>query len=101
MMFGVPRAGRLVKPAHPNRRVRDQLVTNLEAFEIVFLRRDEILAENSKFFASHAENDIGVGPRIVVATMGLPWTREAFGGDEDLEFARRVLVLCQRRRRVE
>jgi hypothetical protein len=41
---------------------------------------------------SQPENNIGVEPRVVQPGMRLTVSREPLGGDENFEFARRVLA---------
>src|SRR5450631_4592290 len=92
MMFGVPGAGRLMKAAQPDHRIRHHLVTDLEALEIVFLRGDEVFAENAKLLMIQPEDDIGVEPRVIQARMRLTVSREPLRGYENFEFARRLFT---------
>src|ERR1700730_13429238 len=97
MVFRIPGAGRLVKAAQPQYGIGDHLVTELEALEVVFVARDEVFAEDAKLLVSQPENHVGIEPWIILAWVRLAVTRESVGRHEDLEFARRVLVLGERR----
>src|ERR1700722_11928331 len=97
MMFEVPCARGLVKPAQPQHRIGNELVAHLEALQVVLLRRYIKFAEDAKLVVRQPKNQVGVEPRIVVARVRLARARERLGGHENLEFAGRGLVLSERR----
>src|SRR5216684_8595165 len=96
MVFGVPGARRLMEAAEPEHGLGNELVAELQAFEVMFVRRDVVLAEYPEFVLREAEDDIGIEPGIVVPGAHLSGPVEGFSGQEYLELVRRVLMVSER-----
>ena len=93
MVFGVPGAAGLVKAAKPKHRLGNELEAELQAFQIVFVRRDVVLAEYAELVLCEAEDDIGIEPSIIVPGVHPVGPVEGFCGQEHLEFVRRMLMV--------
>src|SRR5450432_2798360 len=96
MVFGVPRASRLMKAAQPQDGIGGEFVTHLEPLEVVLLRGDEVFAEDAKLLLCESKYHVRIEPSVIVAPMRLAGSRERLGGYEHFKFAGGMLMLRRR-----
>jgi hypothetical protein len=96
LVFGIQGARRLMKAAEPKHGLGNELEAELQAFQIMFVRRDVEFAEHAELMLREAEDDIGIEPGIVVPGADLSGPVVSLSGQEHLEFVRRVLMVGER-----